>query len=144
MLTMTPAEGNQAMCVLALDPERLIIASTEKLRKLPTGSQDTADEPLLDPAIGPAPQQLGRIRTGAQAGHPRGVIHRATVIRVDHAEIPVLTALIEVRHPGAGHAQHALGQTVQCAVAAGELDRMRSEEHTSELQSRPHLVCRLL
>src|SRR3989442_3254339 len=23
-------------------------------------------------------------------------------------------------------------------------DRMRSEEHTSELQSRPHLVCRLL
>src|SRR5690554_7015260 len=100
MLTMTPAEGNQAMCVLALDPERLIIASTEKLRKLPTGSQDTADEPLLDPAIGPVPQQLGRIRTGAQAGHPRGVIHRATVIR-------------------------------------------RSEEHTSELQSRPHLVCRL-
>src|SRR5436305_9162736 len=24
------------------------------------------------------------------------------------------------------------------------LDRFRSEEHTSELQSRPHLVCRLL
>src|SRR5690554_7119847 len=24
------------------------------------------------------------------------------------------------------------------------LDEMRSEEHTSELQSRPHLVCRLL
>src|SRR3989442_6394236 len=28
-------------------------------------------------------------------------------------------------------------------IAAGEVDR-RSEEHTSELQSRPHLVCRLL
>src|SRR5690554_7424089 len=25
-----------------------------------------------------------------------------------------------------------------------QLDRKRSEEHTSELQSRPHLVCRLL
>src|SRR3989442_9283779 len=29
-------------------------------------------------------------------------------------------------------------------VAAGWLIRARSEEHTSELQSRPHLVCRLL
>src|SRR3989442_7421680 len=27
---------------------------------------------------------------------------------------------------------------------AGGRDRNRSEEHTSELQSRPHLVCRLL
>src|SRR5690554_1606453 len=26
----------------------------------------------------------------------------------------------------------------------GEIDKVRSEEHTSELQSRPHLVCRLL
>src|SRR5690554_7443939 len=25
-----------------------------------------------------------------------------------------------------------------------EVDKLRSEEHTSELQSRPHLVCRLL
>src|SRR5690625_6150585 len=30
------------------------------------------------------------------------------------------------------------------AVAAAELGLMRSEEHTSELQSRGHLVCRLL
>src|SRR3989442_6774733 len=27
---------------------------------------------------------------------------------------------------------------------AGALEEVRSEEHTSELQSRPHLVCRLL
>src|SRR3989442_4389713 len=26
----------------------------------------------------------------------------------------------------------------------GDIEGMRSEEHTSELQSRPHLVCRLL
>src|SRR3989442_6607987 len=31
------------------------------------------------------------------------------------------------------------------ATLAGErVDALRSEEHTSELQSRPHLVCRLL
>src|SRR5690554_1787093 len=29
-------------------------------------------------------------------------------------------------------------------LASEEIDRLRSEEHTSELQSRPHLVCRLL
>src|SRR5690554_2523278 len=32
---------------------------------------------------------------------------------------------------------------VNCAILGGSLF-MRSEEHTSELQSRPHLVCRLL
>src|SRR3989442_12546024 len=30
------------------------------------------------------------------------------------------------------------------SVIMREIQRMRSEEHTSELQSRPHLVCRLL
>src|SRR5690554_7063822 len=30
------------------------------------------------------------------------------------------------------------------ALFGSELDQTRSEEHTSELQSRPHLVCRLL
>src|SRR3989442_8228477 len=29
-------------------------------------------------------------------------------------------------------------------VADAQVQRVRSEEHTSELQSRPHLVCRLL
>src|SRR5690625_6786788 len=32
----------------------------------------------------------------------------------------------------------------QAALKAGLSDRTRSEEHTSELQSRGHLVCRLL
>src|SRR3989442_11794784 len=31
-----------------------------------------------------------------------------------------------------------------CASASSAAIRSRSEEHTSELQSRPHLVCRLL
>src|SRR5690625_5488679 len=34
---------------------------------------------------------------------------------------------------------------VACIVIIGsEVERLRSEEHTSELQSRGHLVCRLL
>src|SRR5690554_7225355 len=37
----------------------------------------------------------------------------------------------------------ALGFARKCGVELSELDQ-RSEEHTSELQSRPHLVCRLL
>src|SRR2546429_5979058 len=37
-------------------------------------------------------------------------------------------------------ADHALA----CAWHAGSQKRLRSEEHTSELQSRLHLVCRLL
>src|SRR5690554_7339601 len=47
--------------------------------------------------------------------------------------------------------QHGLQRPDQCRVT-GDLERTfllylpdtRSEEHTSELQSRPHLVCRLL
>src|SRR6266498_4436711 len=47
----------------------------------------------------------------------------------------------------------ALGQRAREATGCGELEDqlvvrgpgdVRSEEHTSELQSRPHLVCRLL
>src|SRR3989442_7485078 len=40
----------------------------------------------------------------------------------------------------------AMAETVRCSVARSQppLRWKRSEEHTSELQSRPHLVCRLL
>src|SRR5690554_7513552 len=37
----------------------------------------------------------------------------------------------------------AIAQLV-CGPLADRFGRKRSEEHTSELQSRPHLVCRLL
>src|SRR3989442_6039994 len=33
---------------------------------------------------------------------------------------------------------------IRCAMDLRQLRYFRSEEHTSELQSRPHLVCRLL
>src|SRR3989442_9912168 len=38
-------------------------------------------------------------------------------------------------------------QAIRCGAGREDADapqRIRSEEHTSELQSRPHLVCRLL
>src|SRR3989442_11785878 len=38
----------------------------------------------------------------------------------------------------------SVSPTVLAAAAAMRTRRVRSEEHTSELQSRPHLVCRLL
>src|SRR5690554_7630948 len=37
-----------------------------------------------------------------------------------------------------------LPRKFKIAVTGAAEDRARSEEHTSELQSRPHLVCRLL
>src|SRR3989442_5849692 len=48
-------------------------------------------------------------------------------------------------HP-LGDAPQALGTVVHGVHAGhhGEQHLRRSEEHTSELQSRPHLVCRLL
>src|SRR5690625_2268582 len=42
-------------------------------------------------------------------------------------------------------AGHILGSVyVECDVTVGQAQERRSEEHTSELQSRGHLVCRLL
>src|SRR3989442_2115713 len=45
------------------------------------------------------------------------------------------------RSPGLEQHLAALQRALHRAAEVGEL---RSEEHTSELQSRPHLVCRLL
>src|SRR2546422_1527098 len=50
-----------------------------------------------------------------------------------------------VTHPGV-HRTHASDRRVEPVeqLAARIADELRSEEHTSELQSRLHLVCRLL
>src|SRR5207302_6047330 len=52
---------------------------------------------------------------------------------------------IVVRASGVGGAigASALGASALCASALGASRLMRSEEHTSELQSRENLVCRL-
>src|SRR5437660_8262607 len=48
------------------------------------------------------------------------------------------------RCPGAGRNHGAVGTPPQRVSPSSRYDRTRSEEHTSELQSRGHLVCRLL
>src|SRR3989442_2694658 len=45
---------------------------------------------------------------------------------------------------GNGPAGTGMQETAQITTALRYLPWGRSEEHTSELQSRPHLVCRLL
>src|SRR5687768_18551061 len=67
-----------------------------------------------------------------------------------HAALPILAAHgVDVRAaPGRreGERQRVLGEAVDRLhrLAAEAAGRERSEEHTSELQSRLHLVCRLL
>src|SRR3989442_8726962 len=55
------------------------------------------------------------------------------------------TTLFRSRFGFPGHSAQRASPAAQqevCQVEAGS--KKRSEEHTSELQSRPHLVCRLL
>src|SRR3989442_4959414 len=52
------------------------------------------------------------------------------------------TTLFRSRHRGVIRILDR-GQAIEL-LDESKLDRLRSEEHTSELQSRPHLVCRLL
>src|SRR5690554_7012195 len=47
-------------------------------------------------------------------------------------------------YPRPGYSLEAQPQTKGLQVVDAPLLDLRSEEHTSELQSRPHLVCRLL
>src|SRR5690625_1566884 len=54
-------------------------------------------------------------------------------------------ALMPDAHPGMGSTVGSVIPTVDAIIpAAVGVDIGRSEEHTSELQSRGHLVCRLL
>src|SRR6201981_3425091 len=81
-----------------------------------------------------ADSQLGRGETVADTARVLSRYVDAIMIRTNqprkledlarHATVPVINGLTDTSHP--------------CQVMA------RSEEHTSELQSRPHLVCRLL
>src|SRR3712207_7438631 len=53
-------------------------------------------------------------------------------------------ALRDPRHSHGDHRPHLRGHAARVEPAEVELCDLRSEEHTSELQSRQYLVCRLL
>src|SRR5690606_41587127 len=55
---------------------------------------------------------------------------------------PHPVAQVQHRRQSAQAAEHAFG--TGCAFGQRVVDALRSEEHTSELQSRENLVCRLL
>src|SRR3989442_8322509 len=64
---------------------------------------------------------------------PRSTLFPYTTLFRSHSG----AAIVEVPHPGRRQQQVRVPGSIRVTF-------QRSEEHTSELQSRPHLVCRLL
>src|SRR3712207_8166102 len=74
---------------------------------------------------------------------PYTTLFRSFSAEVDEADVSALDArLIEEKY--AGGWDRLAGLSVRGPGRAGEVALGRSEEHTSELQSRQYLVCRLL
>src|SRR2546422_5323612 len=81
---------------------------------------------------------------------PYTTLFRSALHRVVAPHDHLAERLAVARHVvhAAVHDAHEVEERVALPLAGGEarllLERTRSEEHTSELQSRLHLVCRLL
>src|SRR2546422_1301370 len=93
--------------------------------------------PISDPASR-IPSQLAHPVTQ----HLHAVLRHHAVVFYPHPELP------ELINPGLDREHHAGLETRRVAfdeiLGLVEGNTTRSEEHTSELQSRLHLVCRLL
>src|SRR2546429_5622474 len=88
--------------------------------------------PVPSPAAGPR-TLLGRLRSALRARHYSPRTEQAYV-----AWVRRYVQFHDRRHPA------TMGATEVQAFLTHLAERGRSEEHTSELQSRLHLVCRLL
>src|SRR3712207_8838399 len=79
---------------------------------------------------------------------PRSTLFPYTTLfrsRPRHAQERVVTPLVRMVHPEGGPGHDPLEKRLAHAAApANQVVQRRSEEHTSELQSRQYLVCRLL
>src|SRR2546429_1052204 len=82
--------------------------------------------------------ELGTITRHEAHSADRDAVHRPALAILNH---PILERRL-FSAPTSHHGRD--GRPVAVDGLTGVLDRQRSEEHTSELQSRLHLVCRLL
>src|SRR3712207_9343965 len=87
---------------------------------------------------------LFRSEVAALAGDPRQPLDALLVDRAGRLEVRILDLVLL---PGRDHVRLTAGEgallLLEADAALVELDQRRSEEHTSELQSRQYLVCRL-
>src|SRR6266699_4171488 len=88
------------------------------------------------------PGLIGALLTGASLARSLAYAWGVPAVGVHHLEGHLLAPLLEPDPPPFPHVALLVsgGHTLLIEVTA----LGRSEEHTSELQSRPHLVCRLL
>src|SRR5690554_7022835 len=86
--------------------------------------------------ITPAIREYTINKMGRIGRHFDNVIDTQVMLSVEKLQH---TAEVTVRLPGKDIHCEARDENLYASI-----DLLRSEEHTSELQSRPHLVCRLL
>ncbi|MNN80919.1 hypothetical protein D3C81_1976850 [compost metagenome] len=86
--------------------------------------QQPRQQRLLDAAVAPVRQQLCHGQGVIERAAPASVVHRAAVVGVDQAEIPVLIALIKVWHAGHGAAQQGLDQAIEGSGGGDQLRRV--------------------
>src|SRR6266498_5009197 len=97
------------------------------------------------------PFLLGSVPFGAPLVGGRSPLLRTPLPRSDTASrilsrcpsARIIAAILRCPHTGQSTAYLAAVASMSSTFGAGH-GPFRSEEHTSELQSRPHLVCRLL
>src|SRR3989442_5529432 len=114
----------------------LLLSAAEILTMLTFGNYSAA-LPVLRQQWALSAAQAGAIFAGQQIGYTAAVLVLATLTDVAGVRIIYLLSAIWNAVFGALFATFADG-------FGSALVLRRSEEHTSELQSRPHLVCRLL
>src|SRR2546422_3484154 len=75
---------------------------------------------------------------------PYTTLFRSIRFAGDLAPVVVVPGFLVLARFGEGFADHVLNAQARRGIAPRHARWRRSEEHTSELQSRLHLVCRLL
>src|SRR6266498_1988700 len=145
----------------AVDKPRVARLALGQRRELDgeIGDESRLDQRGLDQSVEDFLPQANRSRAGLRRGHGRGDGRRpelALFSTGSHAEADGRRQGLEERQAPPGPPEVYLlllipeGRAPENLAAEmgehllGEGDKVRSEEHTSELQSRPHLVCRLL